>query len=162
MTEAAVANPNTNNRQVLLQKIYLRDASVEVPLGADVFTRQGQPQMDVKVNTDIGKLNNDHYQVTLSVTVTAKLGNDSLFLIEAQQAGIFLIRGFENEGEQRAVLGAYCPNVIFPFARESVADLIQRAGFPPLLLQPVNFDALYAQHLATQAKGAKPEAAKPH
>lgn len=165
MTEAAAA-PATpaNSRQVSLQKIYLKDASVEIPQGAAAFTRQGQPQMDVKVDTGIDRLGNDHYQITLSVTVTTKLNNEVLFLIEAQQAGIFLVKGFDNEAEQRAVLGAYCPNVVFPFARETVADLVQRAGFPPLLLQPVNFDALYAQQLsaAAQPKAAAGAEAKPH
>lgn len=154
MTEAAAPNPNLNSRQVQLQKIYLKDASVEIPQAPGVFTRQGQPQMDVQVNTSMSPLGNDQYQVTLSVTVTTKMGEDIMFLIEAQQAGIFLIKGFDNDNERRAVLGAYCPNVIFPFARETVADLVQRAGFPPLLLQPVNFDALYAQHQASSGPAA--------
>lgn len=154
--------PAPNPRQVLLQKIYLKDASVELPQAPGIFTRQGQPQMDVQVNTDAATLGNDHYQVTLSVTITAKLENEVAFLIEAKQSGIFLIKGFADPAEQQAVLGAYCPNVIFPFARETVADLVQRAGFPPLLLQPMNFDALYAEHLARSKAPPAGAEAKTH
>jgi preprotein translocase subunit SecB len=143
-------------RQVLVQKIYLRDASVEVPLGASAFGRQGSPQTDVRVDTAVEPMGQDSYQVALSVTVTAKLGDDTLFLVEAKQAGIFLVQGFGNDAERRAVLGAYCPGIVFPFVRETVADLVQRAGFPPLLLQPVNFDALYAQHQAAQKPAPGP------
>lgn len=161
MTEAAAPTPAPaqNSRQVQLQKIYLKDASVEIPQGALAFTRNGQPAMDVQVNTGLDSLGNDNFQVTLAVTVTAKLGSDVLFLVEVQQAGVFLIKGFDKDDERQAVLGAYCPNVVFPFARETVADLVQRAGFPPLLLQPVNFDALYAQHVANSRAAASKAAA---
>jgi preprotein translocase subunit SecB len=159
MNETSPAAPAADQRQVALQKIYLRDASVEVPLGAAVFTRQGTPKTDVRVDTAVDPLSNDTFQVALSVTVTARLGDQTLFLVEAKQAGVFLIQGFADEAERRAILGAYCPSVIFPFVRETVADLVQRAGFPPLLLQPVNFDALYAQHQAAPRPAA---AAKQH
>jgi preprotein translocase subunit SecB len=145
MTEAAKPAAG-NSRQVLLQKIYIKDASLEVPQAPDVFTRQWQPQVDVQVNTEIKNLPQDHFQVMLSVTVTAKLGSDVAFLAEVHQAGVFLVRGFESAADRQAVLGAYCPGLIFPFARESIADLVQRAGFPQLLLQPINFEALYLEH----------------
>lgn len=145
MSETAPAAP-ASGRQVLLQKIYVKDASLEVPNAPDVFTRQWQPQMDVQVNTEVKNLPQDHYQVMLSITVTAKLGDDVAFLAEVHQAGVFALKGFEQVAEKRAVLGAYCPNLIFPFARESIADLVQRGGFPQLLLQPINFEALYLEH----------------
>jgi preprotein translocase subunit SecB len=133
-------------RQVLLQKMYLKDASVEVPQAPQVFTRQWQPQMDVQVNTLASNLGNDNYHVVLSVTVTAKIDEDVGFLVEIHQAGIFTITGFPDQTEMGAVLAGYCPGLLFPFAREAVADLVQRAGFPQLLLQPINFDALYLEH----------------
>lgn len=139
--------PNPENaRQVLLQKIYVKDASLEVPLAPQVFTRQWQPQVDVQVNTQVTGLGDNAYSVVLSATVTAKLGSDVGFLVEVHQAGIFTVAGFPDQGELGAVLGGYCPGLLFPFAREAVADLVQRAGFPQLLLQPINFEALYLEH----------------
>lgn len=144
---SAAASANPAQRQVLLQKIYVKDASVEVPLAPQVFTRQWQPQLDVQVNTEAKPLEGDALQVVLAVTVTAKLGEDVAFLVEAHQAGIFSVRGFTQPEEKAAIAAAYCPNLLFPFARETIADLVQRAGFPQLLLQPINFDALYLEHL---------------
>ena len=144
---SADAGADAQARQVLLQKIYVKDASLEVPLAPQIFTRQWQPTLDVQVNTEAKALEGDALQVVLSVTCTAKLDNDVAFLVEVHQAGIFSVRGFERPEEKQAVAGAYCPNLLFPFARETVADLVQRAGFPQLLLQPINFDALYLEHL---------------
>ncbi|MBL6749668.1 MAG: protein-export chaperone SecB [Nevskia sp.] len=142
----AEAPPNT--RQVLLQRIYLKDASLEVPHAPQVFARQWNPQVDVQVSAATVPLEAPLFQVTLSVTVTAKLEEDVGFLAEVHQAGIFHVSGFANETEVQAVLGGYCPGVVFPFAREAVAELVQRAGFPPMLLQPINFEALFAEHVA--------------
>ena len=141
-------SPNPAARQILLQRIYLKDASVEVPLAPQVFTRQLNPQLDVQVGTATAPLGNSVYQVMLTVTVTAKLGEETGFLVEVHQAGVFQMVGFAAESDIQAVLAGYCPGVIFPFAREAVADLIQRTGFPPMLLQPINFEALYAEHQA--------------
>ncbi|PTU31608.1 protein-export chaperone SecB [Stenotrophobium rhamnosiphilum] len=132
-------------RQVLLQKMYVKDASLEVPQAPQIFTRQWQPETDVQVNTQYTNLGDNNHQVMLSVTVTAKAGTDVGFLVEVHQAGIFTITGFD-EVELGAVLGGYAPGLLFPFAREAVADLVQRAGFPQLLLQPINFDQLYIDH----------------
>lgn len=134
-------------RQVLLQRIYLKDASVEVPLAPQVFTRQWTPQIDVQVGTSATPLGNNVHQVMLTVTVTAKLGEETGFLVEVHQAGIFEVSGFGNDGELQAIVAGYCPGVVFPFAREAIADLVQRSGFPPVLLQPINFEALYVEHL---------------
>ena len=138
---------NAATRQILLQRIYLKDASVEVPLAPQVFTRQWNPQLDVQVGTTATSLGSGIHQVMLTVTVTAKLGEETGFLVEVHQAGIFQIVGITAEAELQAVIAGYCPGVIFPFAREAVADLIQRSGFPPVLLQPINFEALYVEHL---------------
>ena len=147
--------PLANQRQIVLQRIYLKDASLEVPLAPQVFTRQWTPQLDVQVGTATAPITEGLYQVILTVTVTAKLGEDVGFLAEVHQAGIFQITGFANAGETQAVLAGYCPGVVFPFAREAVAELVQRGGFPPVLLQPINFEALYAEHLTrAQAEAA--------
>lgn len=143
-------------RHILLQKIYLKDASLEIPLAPQIYTRQWQPQLDVQVTTSLQPLTAEQHQVTLSVTVTARLEKDVAFLAEVQQAGIFTLKGVSDAAERQRVLSTDCPGILFPFARESVAELVQRGGFPQLLLQPVDFAALYQEHLR------KAEADKAH
>ena len=145
-------------RQVLLQRIYLKDASVEVPQAPQIFTRPWAPQIDVQVGTATSPVSEGFFQVMLTLTVTAKQGEENGFLVEVHQAGIFQITGFPPE-ELQAVLAGYCPGIVFPFAREAVAELVQRAGFPPVLLQPINFEAMYAEHIArSRAQAAAPAA----
>jgi preprotein translocase subunit SecB len=149
-------------RQVLLQKIYLKDASLEVPMAPEVFTRQWKPTVDVNLSTQSKAMQDDLHHVMLTVTVTAKLEEDVAFLVEVHQAGIFLVRGFPDAREKQAVIGAYCPSILFPYAREAVSDIATRGGFPQILLQPVNFDALFQEHLARQQQaGAPAEATVP-
>ena len=143
-------------KQVVLQKIYVKDASLEIPLAPQVFTRNWAPQLDVQVTTGVQPLSADQHQVTLQVTVTAKLDQDVAFLAEVRQAGIFLLKGVTDNAEKQRVLGTDCPAILFPFARETVAELVQRGGFPQLLLQPIDFAALFAEHLK------KAEPAKAH
>lgn len=154
MAEPTNSGAPTDNqsRQVLLQKIYIKDASIEAPAAPKVFTSNAQPQIDVNVGTSIAALEEDHFDVAITVTVTGKTENETAFLIEVKQAGIFLVKGFPNPQEKSAVIGGYCPSMLFPFAREAVADFVQKAGFPQLLLQPINFEALYMEHLAKQKK----------
>lgn len=154
----AEANPGAasgkDERQVLLQKFYLKDASVESPMAPKVFLGNSQPQIDVNVSTAMQAVQDDLFEVSLTVTVTAKSGEEAAFLVEVQQAGLFLIKGFSNPQEKGAVLGAHCPSMLFPFAREAIADFVQRAGFPQLLLQPINFEALYLKQVQEQQKKA--------
>jgi len=138
-----VSDAPAPQKQLLLQKVYVKDASLEIPLAPQVFTRSWQPQLDVQVTSALQPLNADQHQVLLSITVTAKLDQDVAFLAEVHQAGIFLVRGVSDEAERRRVLGTDCLTVLFPFAREAVAELVQRGGFPQLLLQPIDFAALY-------------------
>lgn len=138
--------PQVPARQLVLQKIYVKDASLEIPLAPQVFTRQWQPQLDVQVTSALQPLNADQHQVLLSVTVTAKLEQDVAFLAEVQQAGIFLIKGVADDTERKRVLGTECLTILFPFVREAVSELVQRGGFPQLLLQPIDFAALYDEH----------------
>ncbi|ROO24266.1 preprotein translocase subunit SecB [Salinisphaera orenii MK-B5] len=133
-------------KQVALQKIYIRDASIEVPDGPRVFTEEYKPDVNVDLNTRIHNLSDETHQVVVTVTVTAKQADRTAYIVEVQQAGVFRIEGFTEERERNHVLGAYCPSVLFPYVRESIGDMVQRAGFPHFLLQPVNFDRLYAQH----------------
>lgn len=165
----APADDQAVSRQVLLQKIYVKDASIEVPGAPMVFTTNVQPQIDVNVGTATKSMENDLYNIVLNITVTAKNGAETVFLVEVHQAGIFLVRNFPNAAEKAAILGGYCPSLLFPFAREAVADFVQRAGFPQLLLQPINFEAMYLEALQRQraerqAAGAPAdsEAAKAH
>ncbi|WP_295682229.1 protein-export chaperone SecB [uncultured Nevskia sp.] len=138
-------------RQVFLQRLFLKDASLEMPNAPRILTNETPPAIDVQVGTAIDMLNPGIFQVMLQVTVTAKIGEETAFLVEVHQAGIFQLANFPDGGELQHVLAAYCPSVILPFAREAIANLISRTGYPPVMLQPINFDALYAQHLAQQA-----------
>jgi preprotein translocase subunit SecB len=135
-----------SGQQFALQRVYVKDLSFEVPLGAQVFTKQWQPQVNVDLNTKSDRAADDIYEVLLTVTITAKLGQETAFLVEVQQAGLFLIKGVEGE-QLRRVLMIMCPNILFPYARECVDSLTTRGSFPPIMLQPVNFEALYMQAL---------------
>ncbi len=128
-----------------IQKIYTKDISFETPNSPNVFKQQWQPQINVDLNTNGSTLEEGIYEVVLSLTVTAKLEDKTAFLVEVQQAGIFTIKGM-NENDLPVMLGSFCPNILFPYAREAVSDLVTKGGFPQLLLAPVNFDALFAQH----------------
>ena len=143
-----------------IQKIYIKDVSLETPNSPGIFTEQWQPQTEVRLETGATPLTQDLFEVMLTVTITAKLGDRTAYLAEVQQAGIFTLKGFE-DAQMGQMLHAFCPNVLFPFAREELASLIGKGGFPALLLNPINFDALYLQRLQQQqaaAAGASPAA----
>ncbi len=146
------------NKGLNVQKIYLQDASLEVPGAPAVFQEPWQPDADVQLATASKKLGDGVFEVVLTVTVTTKLKDKTAFLVEVKQAGIFGVQGFADP-EMGSLLGSFCPSILFPYAREAVSDLVGKAGFPQLLLQPVNFDALYAQHVQQQQTEA---AAKAH
>ena len=130
-----------NLPQLALERIYVKDMSLEVP-GAEVFTREWQPELDINLSSAAEKLDDDHYQVILTVNVTANNGGETAFITEVHQAGIFMLQNIPEE-QLGAILGAYCPNVLFPYAREVVSDIVTRGSFPQLLLAPVNFDQAY-------------------
>ena len=127
-----------------LQRIYTKDVSFEVPGAPDIFRKQWQPKVNVQLNTDARRLEGSEsdYEVVLSLTVTASSEEKTVYLVEIKQAGVFTLSGIEGD-EREQLLGAYCPNLLFPYARELVSDLVSRGTFPQLLLQPINFDALY-------------------
>ena len=142
------------NQQFAIQKIYIRDASLESPNAPAVFQDgQWQPEINVQINTEGKSLADNLHEVTLTITVTAKQKGKTAFLVEVKQAGLFLLTGFPKE-QLGGMVGAYCPEVLFPFAREAISDLVGKAGFPQLLLAPVNFNALYMQHTQQQAQQA--------
>jgi len=137
-----------------IEKVYVKDLSLEVPGGPQSFMQAEQPQLEVQITQQSQRVNEMLFEVTLVVTVTAKSGDKVLFLVEASQAGVFQIRNIA-EADLSPVLGIVCPNVLFPYARETVSDIITRAGFPPILLAPVNFETIYQQRVAA-AKSDEP------
>ncbi len=141
-----------------IEKIYVKDLSLEIPNAPQVFMTNEAPQLEVQLTQGVQALEGALYEVTLTVTVTAKAGEKTVFLVEAAQAGIFQIRNVP-QADIDPILGMVCPNVLFPYARETVSDTVNRAGFPPVLLAPVNFEGLYQQRLAEQQKEPKIEIA---
>ncbi len=138
-----------------IEKLYVKDLSVEIPNAPAVFMEREAPQIDVNMSTESRALGNDVYHSTITVTVTAKMGDKTMFLVECTQGGVFRIQNVPQD-QLPMVLGIGCPNIVFPYLRETVSDVITRAGFPPLLLNPVNFEAIFAQQQAQQQQPAAP------
>jgi preprotein translocase subunit SecB len=127
-----------------IEKIYVKDLSVEVPNAPAIFLEREQPQIDVQLNTQANNIGQDAYEVSITSTITAKTQDKTAFLVEITQTGIFRIQGVPQD-QMAMVLGIGCPNIVFPYLRESISDVVIRAGFPPMLLNPVNFEALFMQ-----------------
>jgi preprotein translocase subunit SecB len=149
MTEEA--KQEEPKREFALQRIYTKDISFETPNSPAIFQKEWKPESGVNMNTEVKKLAENIYEITLTVTVTTKIGDQTAYLAEVKQAGIFSINSFP-EKEMGPLLGSYCPNLLFPYVREVVSDLVTKGSFPQLVLQPVNFDALYAQHQQEMTK----------
>jgi preprotein translocase subunit SecB len=141
----AVSEQTNPERQFSVQRIYTKDLSFESPNAPDVFRGEWKPQNELNLNTKVNRLSDQAFEVVLSVTVTCKVADKTAFIAEVHQAGIFTLAGF-SEQELGPMLGAYCPNLLFPYAREVVSDLVNKGSFPQLILQHVSFDALFAQH----------------
>jgi preprotein translocase subunit SecB len=150
------ANGQASQPQLVLQKIYVKDASFEAPNAPQVFQEIGesdqQPQVQLNLGHKANDLGNDVYEVVLSLTLTCNMGERTAYLAEVHQAGIFGIEGF-NDVDRDGILGSYCPNLLFPYARQMVSSMVQEGGFPPFLLQPINFDALYAEQQRRSLSG---------
>lgn len=158
MTDAA----QTNTQPIFnIEKLYVKDLSLEIPNAPGIFLERENPQIDLQLHTQAASLEDGVFDVTVTVTVTAKLPEKDkvMFLIEAKQAGIFQIRNIPAE-EMETVLAAVCPNILYPYLREVVSDVAVRAGFAPVLLNPVNFDSLYQQQ--KQQAQAQADAAVKH
>jgi len=147
------------NQQFAIQKVYLKDVSFESPNAPQSFLGgDWQPQINVQINSSNQKVSDDTYEVVLDITVTAQQEDKTAFLAEIKQAGIFTIAGFSDEN-MGGMIGAFCPETLFPFAREAISELVSKGGFPQLLLAPVNFNALYAQQMQ---QAAQPEEETSH
>jgi len=132
-----------------IEKLYVKDLSVEVPNAPAIYLEREAPQIDVNMSTESSTLGENLYQADITVTVTAKIGDKTMFLVECTDGGIFRIEHVP-QGQLPMVLGIGCPNIVFPSLREPVSDVVIRAGFPPLLLNPVNFEALFLQQQQAQ------------
>jgi len=139
-----------------IEKIYVKDLSLEIPGAPQVFLEREPPQVEVALRSEASAIDEGVFDVTVTVTVTAKLGERTIFLVEAAQAGIFAVSNVPN-GEIEPILAIACPNILFPYARETVSDMVNRAGFPPVLLAPVNFEAIYQQRMQQQIQPAAGE-----
>ncbi len=145
----AAQNQNIHTGQLAIQKVYVKDISFEAPNAPAVFQEKGEPQVNMEMSNNSNKISDVLHDVVLGVTLTVKAEDKVIYLVEVKQAGIFHIEGFPDEAVER-ILATACPNILFPFARELVAELVTRGGFSQLLLAPVNFDALYMQHKMKQ------------
>jgi preprotein translocase subunit SecB len=142
--------PETAQPVFSIEKIYVKDISLEVPNAPQIYLEREQPSVEVGLQSEASGLGDGVFEVVLTVTATAKIGEKTQFLVEAAQAGIFQIRNVPDE-ELEPVMAIACPNILFPYVRETVSDIITRAGFQPVLLAPVNFETIYRQRLEERA-----------
>lgn len=136
-----------------IEKLYIKDASIEVPNAPQIFTERTAPQVNVELGNNAQKLDEGVYEVAIKVTVTAKIEENTAFLVEVVQAGIFAIQNVPEENLE-VIAAVTCPNILFPYAREAISDMVTRAGFMPVLLNPINFEALYQQQQQQAGNGA--------
>ncbi len=139
----------TQQPEFIIQRVYVKDLSLETPHSPQAFQEEWQPELNLQFTMNTADIGADNHEVVLQITVTAKSKDKTLFLAEVKQAGLFTIKGFTEE-QNHQVMSITCPTILFPYAREAVSDLVGRAGFPPLYLAPVNFEALYAQQMQEQ------------
>ena len=147
--------------QFQIQRIYVKDVSFESPNAPAIFTKEWKPEVKLDIDTSTAQIKENVFEVTLSITVTAKLGEETGFLCEVQQAGLFTIADMP-EPNRAHMLGSFCPSTLFPYARETISNLVNRGTFPALNLAPVNFDAIFAAYMqkrAQQAQAAEQEQA---
>jgi len=157
----AEENAAENEKRISVAKIYVKDFSFESPMSPDVFkAEKWAPQTNLNLRSAHTELDNGIHEVVLTITVDAKEDDKTVFLVELQQAGLFELNGYE-DNERAAITGSYCPSILFPYAREAIAGVIQKGGFPEFVLQPINFDALYMQS-QQQAAEAAAESSEKH
>ncbi len=144
-------------RQFLLRSVYVKDLSFESPNVPEIFRQEWKPESSLQLDIKVAQLAEDTHEIVLTVTVSAKIGEQTAYLIEVQQAGIVSVAGFQPQ-EVGPLFYVYCPSILFPYARQAVTDLVAKGGFPHLVLQHVNFDSIYAQKMAEQseAEGGQP------
>ena len=149
-TNGAAAPAEAIGPAFTVEKIYVKDVSFEVPNAPAVFAETAQPQLQLNLSQNVQRLGENAFEVVLGVTLTCKAGDKTAYVAEVQQAGIFGLMGLEAQAVD-VLLGTQCPNILFPYVRQLVSDLVQAGGFPPFFLQPINFDALYAESLRQRA-----------
>jgi preprotein translocase subunit SecB len=147
-------NTQRSETQFVIQRIYTKDVSFETNNVPEIFTKQFQPAMNVELNSSSQVLNENVFEVALRVTVTMKSQDEVVYICEVTQAGIFSVVGF-NDAQLQHCLGAYCPNILFPYARETISGLVSKGTFPPVNLEPVNFDVLFMNYLQQQQQQAE-------
>jgi preprotein translocase subunit SecB len=158
MTDSQPQQPQQPQPTFQIEKIFVKDLSLEIPNAPQIFMEQAQPQLEVQIATTVAKIAEAYFEVSVSATVTAKAaGERTVFLAEAVQAGIFSINNIPAQ-DLDPLLSVGCPTILFPYLRETISDLVTRGGFPPVLLSPVSFEALYMQRLQQQQQ---PGAGKP-
>ncbi len=138
------ASQEQPQQQFAMQRVYMKDMSFETPMGAEAFKQEWKPAVGQELNTKTAKLDDENYEVVLTITITVKLGDSAAYVAEVQQAGIFRIIGMADQ-QLGQVLNTVCPNILFPYAREAIDNMVIKGSFPALMLPPVNFDALFAQ-----------------
>jgi preprotein translocase subunit SecB len=138
----------------VIQRIYAKESSIETPNSPKIFLTEWKPELSMDLETKTSALEDNHHEVILRVTATVKIEKDTAFVVEVQQAGIFAIQGVD-EDQLKHMLGSFCPNILYPYARELITSLVTHAGFPQLYIAPVNFDALYEQHLQGQGEAGE-------
>jgi len=154
--QAAAAQEQKPEVQFALQRVYLKDLSFESPQGVKAFTTQAKPKVNQELNTKTAKIEDNLYEVALRLTVTVADGEETLYLVEVEQAGLFAVSGLEDQ-QLAQVLNTACPNILFPYAREAIDNTLTKATFPPLLLPPINFDALFASAVQQAQQKAQAE-----
>jgi preprotein translocase subunit SecB len=151
------ASTAENSPAFAIQRIYLKDISFETPMGIEAFTKAYKPAIQQDMNIQVAPVSEGLFEVTLFLTITARLENRAVFLVEIKQAGLFAINGVE-PGQLTHLIHSACPEILFPYAREAIDGIITRGGFPPLMLPPINFDAMFAQAvMAAKEQAAKAE-----
>lgn len=153
-TGQAATTAEAQEQQFIIERIYVKDISFESPNSPAIFTEEWQPDTNLQLTTSTKDLGDDHFEVSLQLTVTVKGAEKTAFLVEVNQAGTFLIKGYPAE-QMNHLLASYCPSNLFPYAREVVANLVSKGSFPEMHLSPINFDALYAQRLQEEQENAE-------
>ena len=153
----AEENPAENEKRISVAKIYVKDFSFESPMTPGVFkSDKWSPKTNLNLRSGHTEIDPGVHEVVLTITVDAKEDDNTVFLVELQQAGLFELTGYDDK-ERSAITGSYCPSILFPYAREAIASVIQKGGFPEFVLQPINFDALYMQSQQQAAEAATAE-----
>ncbi len=145
-----MSEPQPQSATFQIEKVYIKDLSLEIPNAPQVFMDQAQPELEVRIDSGSAQFAEGYFEVTVTATVTARAGSRTLFLAEVVQAGIFALRNVPAE-ELGPLLGIACPTILYPYVREAISDLVTRGGFPPVLLSPISFEQLYLQRMQNQS-----------